>query len=326
MRPFVLRILIAIMIAVELVVPTEMGAHAMRDAGGASATTVALELASTLICTACFLTALQWSQGGMRLRPIVAAVVAVEVVLAIGNVALHPAGRAASFDIGEVAWYLVLAVALGARLVAALLARRTPPGAIPLAFPLAGGTFVVAHGGGRGLNPHWHVKVQREALDITALDDLGMRARGVLPNDLARYAIYGIPVVAPCDGVVSEARDGEPERAPGVLADDRPYGNYVVIRRDDGIEISLAHLQTGSVRVHAGETVRTGDTLGRVGNSGRTTEPHLHIHADRDDEIGVPMLFDGRYLVRNDVVRVGLRAKRLPPPRLTLADEAESAA
>jgi hypothetical protein len=317
---------IVLLILAEVVLPPEIGASAMRSATHVSTAVLACESAFALLCTACFGLALPWAQAGMKLRTIVAAVVVVEIVLAAGNAILHPAGRAASLEIGELAVPLVILAIFGAWLATVLHARRTPTEAIPLGFPLAGGVFVVTSGGGRALNHHWPSELQREALDIVALDDVGMRARGVLPNELARYAIYGVPVVAPCDGVISEARDGEPERAPGVLESDRPYGNYVVIRRADGIEISIAHLQTGSVRVREGEAVRTGDMLGRVGNSGRTTEPHLHIHADRDDETGVPMLFDGRYLVRNDVVRVGLRAKRLPPPRRTLADEAESAA
>ena len=72
----------------------------------------------------------------------------------------------------------------------------------------------------------------------------------------------------------------------------------------------LAHLQRGSVQVKAGDNVRTGQPIARVGNSGNLSEPHLHIHAVKAGSAasllageGLLMLFDGRFLVRNQVVR-----------------------
>ena len=49
----------------------------------------------------------------------------------------------------------------------------------------------------------------------------------------------------------------------------------------EGVEVILAHLKQGSVAVTAGMKVNTGDVLGQVGNSGNTSQPHLHIHAER---------------------------------------------
>lgn len=76
-----------------------------------------------------------------------------------------------------------------------------------------------------------------------------------------------------------------------------------------GVEILLAHMMQGSVRVREGETVNNGEILGRIGNSGNTSQPHLHIHAETGGapgEIlngnGVPMTFKGRFLVRNSLV------------------------
>jgi hypothetical protein len=86
-------------------------------------------------------------------------------------------------------------------------------------------------------------------------------------------------------------------------------GNHVVLRCG-AYRVVLAHLQRGSVVVELGANVSVGDRLGLVGNSGNTTEPHLHIHAvagdaeDRDHLLwlstGVPLKFDGRFLVRGD--------------------------
>ena len=64
------------------------------------------------------------------------------------------------------------------------------------------------------------------------------------------------------------------------------------------------------MHVTVGEIVTTGDPLGEVGNSGNTSEPHLHIHAERGGEPGVildgnsvPITIEGRFLVRNSVFR-----------------------
>jgi hypothetical protein len=64
--------------------------------------------------------------------------------------------------------------------------------------------------------------------------------------------------------------------------------------------VELAHLQRRSVRVAAGDPVTAGTPLGLVGNSGNTSEPHLHVHAETDAGEGVPMTFEGRFLIRND--------------------------
>lgn len=56
-----------------------------------------------------------------------------------------------------------------------------------------------------------------------------------------------------------------------------------------------------SVAVDSGHAVAGGAPIGRVGNSGNTTEPHLHIHATRGGH-GVPVTFDGRFLVRNSLI------------------------
>ncbi|XVQ13994.1 M23 family metallopeptidase [Spirillospora sp. CA-255316] len=55
-------------------------------------------------------------------------------------------------------------------------------------------------------------------------------------------------------------------------------GNHVVLDLGDGTYAVLAHLRRGSVRVRKGQRVRAGDVLGEVGNSGNSSEPHLHFH------------------------------------------------
>jgi Peptidase family M23 len=79
-------------------------------------------------------------------------------------------------------------------------------------------------------------------------------------------------------------------------------GNHVMIKTHDGPVVAVCHLQRGSVQVELGQGVRVGETLGRCGNSGNSTEPHVHLQAiDRADvpnAVAVPITFGGR-LPRN---------------------------
>lgn len=195
---------------------------------------------------------------------------------------------------------LVLVGAAGAYVVAG----AVPPGdARSLAFPLAEGRFMVVQGGANMLlNRHHAHPAQRYAADIVALDAAGFRASGIHPDDPARYVAYGAAVVSPCRGEVVERRDGLPDLAPPMTDPDNPAGNHLVIACD-GMLVELAHLQNHSIAVEVGDRLATGQPIARVGNSGNTTEPHLHIHAVDAAGVGLPMILDGRFPVRNRVFR-----------------------
>lgn len=172
----------------------------------------------------------------------------------------------------------------------------------------------MAQGGGNpSVNHHDRSPAQRWALDVVALNGLGVRANGLWPREVDAYAIHGVEVVAPCAGEVLVATDGLPDLRPPATDPEHGAGNHVALHCD-GVTVILAHLQEGSVRVAPGDRVPAGAPLGRVGNSGNTSEPHLHVHAVRgrvtDPEAqlwtgdGVPLRFDGRFLVRNDRLTV----------------------
>lgn len=160
---------------------------------------------------------------------------------------------------------------------------------VPLAFPLRGRWYVVQGGASQVVNHHVKVPGQRAALDLVRTGPRG--ARGGPGHGCASYLAYGQPVFAPCDGTVVAARDGLPDQVPGTIVPQPAGGNEVVI--DTGRErVWLAHLRAGTVRVAEGQQVHTGQLLAEVGNSGSTTEPHLHIQASRDG-LGVGLRFTG---------------------------------
>jgi hypothetical protein len=190
--------------------------------------------------------------------------------------------------------------AFGAALAYVVSGLAPPDQTKDLAFPLREGRFAVAQGGGITLlNHHAGHEAQRFAADISAIGRAGFRASGILPHDLDRYEIFGKQVVSPCEGTVTAAVDELPDLTPLDADPENPAGNHVILLCE-GLRVELAHLQRGSVRVDPGQNVRVGDILGLVGNSGNTTEPHLHVHAvDPETNVAVPITFGGRFPVRN---------------------------
>lgn len=198
----------------------------------------------------------------------------------------------------------------------ALSGRHPPDGpVVDLAFPLRGGRYSVVNGGSTGLvNAHLMTltgeryrpyRGQSYGVDLVRLDPWGFRARGLAPKDPAAYAIFGDPVYAPCPGRVIQALDGLPDLRPPQIDREHMAGNHVLLECGDAW-VLLGHLRKGSVRVREEESVAQGQEIGRVGNTGNTNEPHLHIHAQRPgtDEAPfggdpLPIRLDGRYLPRN---------------------------
>lgn len=229
--------------------------------------------------------------------------------------------------LARVGTIVVVAAAGGMALFAArTLAWRTPPEgpAVDLAFPLRAGTYLVVNGGSSNVN-NGHVGIpdrardryrgQTRAVDLIRVDALGRRSDGFAPADPAAYHIFGDTIHAPCAGTVVIASDGLPDLSPPEVDREHMAGNHVVLECD-GVWVLLGHMQQGSVQVEPGESVAVGQPLGRVGNTGNSDEPHLHVHAQRPGTLENPfgadplvIRLDGRYLSRNDRVR----AARTPP-------------
>jgi hypothetical protein len=155
------------------------------------------------------------------------------------------------------------------------------------------------------------------AIDLVGVDERGRSAPPSLRSLVAseppeRFAGFGRTILAPIAGEVVVAHDGEPDhearRSPVTLL---PYalgqaarvragvaaiaGNHVVIARADGVCVALVHLQRGSIRVAPGQRVELGAQLAACGNSGNSTEPHVHVQAADRLEMrtarGLPIVF-----------------------------------
>ncbi len=151
--------------------------------------------------------------------------------------------------------------------------------------PLGPGTYSVLQGGSSPLTNPFHDKLtERAAVDLVKLEASGNRAKMLVPHALADYASFGAPVLSPCDGEVAAVLATEPDglKADGPVAIavpmDERNGNYVVVKCEHAL-VKLGQLQQGSARVVVGARVRRGQEVARIGNSGNSPEPHLHIGA-----------------------------------------------
>jgi len=118
--------------------------------------------------------------------------------------------------------------------------------------------------------------------------------RGLRNED---YYAWRQPVVAPGAGTVVVAEDGTADNLPNRPVPGNLYGNFVVIDHGTGEYSLVGHLENGSVKVRVGEWVSAGQLLARTGNSGMSTEPHVHYHlmdnADWRKAQGLPAQLQG---------------------------------
>jgi len=190
---------------------------------------------------------------------------------------------------------------------------------VNLAFPFKHGTYAVFEGGnGRTsslMNYHYEASIHkgartnlsmRYAVDITKLTRWGNDADGFLPMKNDKYAVFNQVVYSPCDGEVSDVEDKWPNETPWTGSPPYNVGNHILIISDD-FGVLMGHLQKGSILVKTGDRVKTGQPVARTGNSGWTSQPHLHIQAMRKSTgsfwgwEGIPIFFDGKNPLKNSL-------------------------
>ena len=193
-----------------------------------------------------------------------------------------------------------------------------------LRFPLKGESYIAW--GGRTLkqNAHASFKDQRFALDIVALKEgHAILSAEDIKNDNVKtysgdihknesYYIFGREVLATATGVVAATQNYVADNIPGEYNERQAAGNYVVLDHGNGEFSMFAHLKYKSVVVKTGDHVEYGDVLGLCGNSGNSSEPHLHYHLQNTKEWhkgeGLPAQFNeyisnGEFVQRGEPVR-----------------------
>jgi hypothetical protein len=142
---------------------------------------------------------------------------------------------------------------------------------------------------------HHASPLERFALDFVVVDETGCSHQGEGKENTDYYA-FGMPVLAPADGVVTDVVTGIRDNSPGSINPSCAIGNAVFLMHQEHEVSVLAHLQQGSIRVKCGERVKQGQVLGFCGNSGYSFQPHIHFQVQNtpvmQDATGLRCVFE----------------------------------
>lgn len=169
--------------------------------------------------------------------------------------------------------------------------------------------------GGRTIAENYHAAnpAQRFAIDLVIHGEDGLSHDGN-PLELESYFCWGREILAPADGLVIATVNDLQDQVIGETDTDNPLGNHVILSLAEDEYAFLAHLQAGSVRVQMGEEVEQGQVIGLCGNSGNTSEPHLHFHLQTTPDIlaggGLPAQFQNYRVNGDEVVLRGEPVRR----------------
>ena len=134
--------------------------------------------------------------------------------------------------------------------------------------------------------PHTHQGQWRHALDFYMTEQ--GQSFGNQGTKLEDFFCFGLPVISPAHGQIVRAFDKLADNAPGDVDVKNNWGNFILIRLDNGLHVLLAHLRQHSIKVEEGDHVKPGAKLAACGNSGRSPQPHLHLQVQREAGLGSP--------------------------------------
>ncbi len=164
----------------------------------------------------------------------------------------------------------------------------------------------------------------RFAIDWFRLGPNGLEYSGDFANNADHHA-YGADLLAVADGTIEAVTDGVPENVPGQtpaipITLDTRGGNLVILDIGDGRYVTYAHLIPGSLTVRVGDRVKRGDVLGKLGNSGNSSAPHLHFHVSEIFDTqnasglngnGLPFVFES-FEILDEGSHAGIRMLEIP--------------
>jgi len=150
--------------------------------------------------------------------------------------------------------------------------------------PFKGEWSVTWGGDTKEQNYHLESVAQKNAFDILIKDQQGSTHKGTGEINEDYYA-FGKDLYAPCDGEVVLVVDGVKDNIPGTSNPIYIPGNTVIIKTATGEYAFFAHFKQHSIVVKQGQKIRTGTLLGLCGNSGNSSEPHLHFHLQNVEDM-----------------------------------------
>lgn len=171
--------------------------------------------------------------------------------------------------------------------------------------PVKGDWLVFWGGANEFINYHYPYESQRYAYDLVKIQE-GLSYRNTQTENKDFYA-FDEAVVAPGDGKIAKVVDGLKDNVPGEMDTNNPAGNYVVIEHANKEFSMIAHFKKNTILVKAGDVVREGQLIGKCGNSGNSSEPHIHFQvmdsADLESGNSIRIQFkDGNEPIQGDTI------------------------
>jgi murein DD-endopeptidase MepM/ murein hydrolase activator NlpD len=158
--------------------------------------------------------------------------------------------------------------------------------ATKLKLPFNSEWTVIWGGDTKELNYHVESEAQKNAFDIVVTDAKGnsFKTDGKTNED---YYAFGKELLAPCDGEIVLVVEGVKDNKPGEMNPIYVPGNTVIIKTSNKEYLFFAHFKQHSIKVSEGQKVKQGQVLGLCGNSGNSSEPHLHFHIQNVENMNV---------------------------------------
>ena len=171
-----------------------------------------------------------------------------------------------------------------------------------LRLPVNGEWHVTSGGATAQLNRHFTSRSQHFALDLVVRDAQNNVSAGD-GKDNGDYYAFGMEILAPADGSVALVVEGAPDNKPGTPNPFFGAGNCIILTHSDSEFSVFTHLMQGSINLKVGDAVKAGQIIGRCGNSGTSTEPHVQFHlqnlADMAEATGFEAYFQNLRVTRD---------------------------
>ncbi len=153
-----------------------------------------------------------------------------------------------------------------------------------LILPFKGPWTVMWGGDTKALNYHIEVPVQKHAFDFIITDASG-KSYETNSKTNEDYFAFGKEIIAPCDGEIVLVVDGIKDNLPGQVNPMFVTGNTTILKTSKNEYLVFAHFKKHSIKVNEGQHVKQGQLLGLCGNSGNSSEPHLHFHIQNAEDL-----------------------------------------
>lgn len=155
-----------------------------------------------------------------------------------------------------------------------------------LELPFKGEWTVIWGGDTKELNYHVESEAQKNAFDMVVTDEEGKsyKSNGKSNED---YYAFGKELIAPCDGEIVLVVDGVKDNIVGEMNKFNAGGNTIIMKTSNNEYLVFCHFKHQSIKVKEGQKVQRGQLLGQCGNTGNSSEPHLHFHIQNVEDINM---------------------------------------